>query len=228
MGMIVLLVSVSIVVGFLLFMGPGTARPFIDESGAPLVGSISEKIWLTIGGVEQGMFIKGTNADAPVLLYLHGGMPDHFLTGHYPTGLDEEFIVVWWEQRGSGLSYSDAIPAESVDIEQLVSDALELTNYLRKRFDQEKIYLMGHSGGTFLGIHAAARAPDLYHAYLGVAQMSKQLESERLAYDYMLARFKDEGNTRMVCRLEEAPVGATSGKLDHAGIVWGQRAAFVI
>ena len=51
-------------------------------------------------------------------------------------------------------------------------------------------YLMGHSGGTFIGIQAAARAPQLYHAYIGVAQMSNQLESEKLAYDYMLEQFK--------------------------------------
>ncbi len=67
-----------------------------------------------------------------------------------------------------------------------------MTNYLRKRFGQDKIYLMGHSGGTFIGIQAAARAPELYHAYIGVSQMSYQLKSEKLAYDYMLQRFKDE------------------------------------
>ena len=68
---------------------------------------------------------------------------------------------------------------------------------------------MGHSGGTFIGIQAAARAPELYHAYIGVAQMSRQLESERLAYDYMLQRFKDDGDARMVRKLEKAPVTDT-------------------
>ena len=153
------------------------------------------------------MFIKGKNARNPVLLYLHGGMPDYFLTEHYPTGLDEYFTVVWWEQRGSGLSYSAVIPPESVNPGQLVSDAVAVTNYLRKRFGQEKIYLMGHSGGTFIGIQAAAQAPELYRAYIGVAQMSNQLESERLAYGYMLQRFRDDGNTKMVRRLEAARIG---------------------
>ena len=195
------------VMAVLLFMSPGTPKPFLDDSGKPLGGSISEKIKVNINGVEQGMFIKGKNARNPVLLYLHGGMPDYFLTEHYPTGLDEYFTVVWWEQRGSGLSYSADIPPESVNPGQLVTDAVEVTNYLRKRFDQEKIYLMGHSGGTFIGIQAAVQAPKLYHAYLGVAQMSNQLESERLAYGYMLQRFRDDGNTKMVRRLEEARVG---------------------
>ena len=205
--MAVLLISLLVLVGVLLFMSPGTPKPFLDDSGKPLVGSISEKIKVNINGVDQGMFIKGKNARNPVLLYLHGGMPDYFLTEHYPTGLDEYFTVVWWEQRGSGLSYSADIPPESVNPGQLVTDAVEVTNYLRKRFDQEKIYLMGHSGGTFIGIQAAALAPELYHAYLGVAQMSNQLESERLAYGYMLQRFRDDENTKMVRRLEEARVG---------------------
>ncbi len=204
--MAVLLISLLVLVGVLLSMSPGTPKPFLDDSGKPLVGSISEKIKVNINGVEQGLFIKGKNARNPALLYVHGGMPDYFLTEHYPTGLDEYFTVVWWEQRGSGLSYSADIPPESVNPGQLVSDAVEVTNYLRKRFGQEKIYLMGHSGGTFIGIQAAAQAPELYHAYIGVAQMSNQLESERLAYGYMLQRFRDDGNTKMVRRLEEAQV----------------------
>jgi pimeloyl-ACP methyl ester carboxylesterase len=207
--MTVLLLSLIFLVVILGFISPGTPKPFLEDSGKPLAGSISEKIKVKIGGLEQGMFIKGKNARNPVLLYLHGGMPDYFLTAHYPTRLEEDFTVVWWEQRGSGLSYRADIRPESLNPEQLVSDTVELTNYLRQRFDQEKIYLMGHSGGTFIGIQAAARAPALYHAYLGVAQMSNQLESERLAYKYMLERFKNDGNTTMVRRLEEAPVGDT-------------------
>jgi pimeloyl-ACP methyl ester carboxylesterase len=180
--------------------------PFLDDNGKPLPGSISEKIHVDTNGVEQGMFIKSKDSSNPVLLYLHGGMPDYFLTQDYPTGLDEYFTVVWWEQRGSGLSSSSDIPPESVNPDQLVSDTLSVTNYLRTRFGQQKIYLMGHSGGTFIGIQAAARAPELYRAYIGVAQMSNQLESEKLAYAYMLQRFKDDGNAKMARTLGEAPV----------------------
>jgi pimeloyl-ACP methyl ester carboxylesterase len=161
--------------------------------------------------VEQGMFIVSKDATHPVLLYLHGGMPDYFLTQKYPTGFEDYFTVVWWEQRGSGLSYSTDIPPESITVEQMISDTLAVTNYLRHRFDQEKIYLMGHSGGTFIGIQAAARAPELYQAYIGVAQMSYQLKSESLAYEYMLQQFKESGNIKMVRKLEEAPVTMTGG-----------------
>jgi pimeloyl-ACP methyl ester carboxylesterase len=210
----VLLVCAFILVGVLLAYSPGKTEPFLDENGKLLAGSISEKVFVNINGVEQGMFIMSKDATHPVLLFLHGGMPDYFLTQKYPTGLEDYFTVVWWEQRGSGLSYSTDIPPETMTVEQLISDTLAVTNYLRHRFGQEKIYLMGHSGGTFIGIQAAARAPELYYAYIGVAQMSYQLKSERLAYEYMLQQFQENGNTRMVRKLEAAPVTMTEGTPD--------------
>jgi pimeloyl-ACP methyl ester carboxylesterase len=208
--MAVLFISVLVLLGVLLLLSPGTPKPFLDDRRMPLAGSISEKIRVNINGLEQGMFIQGRNVGNPLLLYLHGGLPDHFLNDRYPTGLDEIFTIVWWEQRGSGLSYHPDMAPESLNPEQLVSDTVALTNYLRARFGQNKIYLMGRSGGTFFGIQAAARAPELYRAYIAVAQISNQLESERLAHRYMLQRYKDEGNTKMAQRLEDGPVGATA------------------
>ncbi len=210
----VLLACSLILVGVLLLWSTGTPIPFVDENGSPVAGSISEKIHVNINGVAQGMFIKGKNAAHPVLLYLHGGMPEYFLTQQYPTGLENHFTVVWWEQRGSGISYSADIPPETMTLEQMISDTLEVTNYLRRRFGREKIYLMAHSGGTFIGVQAAARAPELYSAYIGVAQMSNQLKSERLAYEYMLQQFQKNGNLEMVRKLEAAPVTMTNGTPD--------------
>jgi len=207
----ILLACMLILVGVLQLWSPGKPEPFLDENGRPLADSISEKVFVNINGVEQGMFIKSKDATHPVLLYLHGGMPDYFLTQKYPTGLEDYFTVVWWEQRGSGISYSANIPPETMTLEQMISDTLEVTNYLRHRFGQEKIYLMGHSGGTFIGIQAAARAPELYYAYIGVAQMSNQLKSESLAYKYMLQQFQENGNLDMVRKLEAAPVTMTGG-----------------
>ncbi len=207
----VLLFCVFIVLCVMLAYSPGKPVPFLDENGKTIEGSISEKIHLNINGVEQGMFIKSKNAAHPVLLYLHGGMPDYFLTKKYHPGLEEYFTVVWWDQRGSGISCSADIPAESMTLEQMISDTLELTNFLRRRFDKDKIYLMGHSGGTFIGIHAAARAPEFYFAYIGVAQMSNQLKSEKLAYDYMLEQFNENGNRKMVGKLLTVPVTMRDG-----------------
>jgi pimeloyl-ACP methyl ester carboxylesterase len=213
----VMLIVLSIIFAFILVlvsvlwaMSPGKPKPFTGKDGKPLAGSISEKVFVNINGVKQGMFIKSKDATHPVLLYLHGGMPDYFLNEKYPTGLEDIFTIVWWEQRGSGISYSDDIPLETMTMGQLISDTLAVTNYLRQRFGVDKIYLMGHSGGSFIRIQVAARAPELYYAYIGESQISYQLESERLAYEYMLGQFKANGNTEMVRKLEAAPVSMTS------------------
>ncbi|MBE0643934.1 MAG: alpha/beta hydrolase [Bacteroidetes bacterium] len=198
-------------IGTLLLLSPGTPAPFTDENGNSLPASISEKTFIDVNGVKQGMFIKSRDSTHPVLLYLHGGLPEYYLTRQYPTGLEDLFTVVWWEQRGSGMSYSSDIPPESMTREQMIADVLRVTDYLRQRFGQDKIYLMGHSGGTFIGIQVAAQAPEKYAAYIGVAQMSRQLKSEMLAYDYMLRQFRENGNQDMVRTLEAAPVTMTGG-----------------
>ena len=200
-----------VIIGVLVILSPGKPRPILDAYGRPVVGSISEKTFVTINGVSQGMFIMGKDKDNPVLLYLHGGMPDYFLTERYPTGLENLFTVCWWEQRGAGLSYRPDIDKKTMTVNQLVSDAIAVTDYLRDRFGKEKIYLMGHSGGTFIAIQAAAKAPHLYHAYLGVAQVSDQLKSERRAYEYMVSEFQKNGDTRWVRKLKAAPVTIQEG-----------------
>jgi pimeloyl-ACP methyl ester carboxylesterase len=199
--------------GLLWRWSPGRPRPFLDAGGHVLAGSIAEKLRVNINGVAQGMFIKGTNRSNPVLLWVHGGpgMPDYFLGEQYPPGLEDLFTVVWWDQRGTGLSYDPGIPPATMTVEQFIADTLAVTDYLRERFDQDKIYLLGHSWGSFIGIQAAARAPERYHAYIGMAQMAHQLRSEKLAYDYMLAAYKNRGDLGMVRALEKAPVSMAGG-----------------
>ena len=203
----ILLGVIVILLGLLLAVSPGKVKPFLDEKGCVLAGSISEKIHVDINGTPQGMFIIGKNVDNPVLLFVHGGtaMPEYFLTQNYPTGMEQYFTVCWWDRRNAGLSYNANVPPETLTVEQSISDTLAVTNYLRSRFHQDKIYLMAHSGGSLIGIQASARAPELFYAYIGVGQMSYQLKSEILSYEYMLGRYQEIGNAKMVKQLEAAP-----------------------
>lgn len=201
------LAAILIIVVILLAKSPGKPKPFLGDNGKPLEGSISEKIYVEINGVHHGMFIQSRNITNPVLLFVHGGpgMPEYWLTQRYPTGLEEHFTVVWWDQRGAGLSYDSRIPPETMTAEQFVADTLEVTRYLIARFDKEKIYLLGHSWGSYIGIQAAAQAPELFYAYIGMGQISNQLQSEQLAYEYALTQFKAMGDLTMVQKLEAAP-----------------------
>jgi pimeloyl-ACP methyl ester carboxylesterase len=176
-----------------------------------------EKVFIDLNGAKQGMFIARSPGSGPVLLYLHGGMPEFFLDRAHPSGLEQLFTVVWWEQRGAGMSFRPGVPGERVTVESLIEDTLTLSDQLRRRFDQPRIYLMAHSGGTFLGIQAAARAPELFHAYIAIAQISDQLESEVLAYRYMLEECRKRGHSALARRLQRSPVtkdeGAPAGYL---------------
>jgi pimeloyl-ACP methyl ester carboxylesterase len=192
----------------LMIYSPGKPEPFLDEKGIPIENSISEKTFVTIGGVKQGMFIRSKNINNPVLLYVHGGpaFPNYFLIDKFKPGLEDYFTVCYWEQRGGGLSYTPDVTLKSMNFDQLTSDAIEVTNYLRVRFGKEKIYLLAHSGGTPFAIMAAARAPLLYSAYIGMAQITNQAESEKLAYKYMLEQFTTLKNKKALAEFKKYPI----------------------
>ena len=204
--LLVFVLSGLLFVGAVYIRSSGQPKPFLDKDGRPLAGSISEKVFVEINGLKQGMFVKGKCLSNPVLLYVHGGMPDFLLTQDYPTGLENHFTVVWWEQRGSGISFTDSIDLKTLNSRQLIEDTKTLSRYLCQRFGGEKIYLMGHSGGAFIGLQAAAEAPELYHAYIGVAQMVNQRASEKEAYDYMLQAFEKQGDRGTANKLRKASV----------------------
>lgn len=199
--------------GVLRAWSSGKPDALNDAAGLPIKGSISERVFVDVNGVRQGMIIQSTDISHPVLLFLHGGpgMPEFFLNTTHPTGLEQDFTVVWWEQRGAGISYSPNIPAQSMTLAQLIDDTISVTDYLRHRFGKDKIYLLGHSWGSFLGIQVAATAPELYHAYIGMGQVSCQLKSEVVAHSYMLEQYRARGDAAMVRKLEEAPANMTEG-----------------
>lgn len=207
-----LLILVSIMISllvmlfiYLLIQSPGKPNPFIDKSGNLLENSLSEKIFVNIGGVKQGMFIMSKNINNPVLLYVHGGpaFPNYFLIDKYKPGLEDYFTVCYWEQRGGGLSFTPEVSLESMNYNQFTTDAIEVTNYLRKRFKKEKIYILAHSGGTPIALKAVHKAPELYHAYIAMAQNTNQKESEKIAYKYMLDTYLKKGDKKAVKDLKK-------------------------
>ncbi len=215
MGWAILLLLALVATGaiFSWLRNPGTVPPLRDAAEDPIPGGISERFTVEIDGVPQGMIIQSVNPSNRVLLFLHGGpgMPEFFLQTSRPKGLEQDFTVVWWDQRGAGMSWSPDLDPADLTIDRLILDTIEVADYLRDRFGQDRILLLGHSWGSFLGLQVAARAPDRFTAYVGMAQVVHQLRSETTAREAMIAAYRDRGHSRMVQRLEAAPVSIEDG-----------------
>lgn len=202
------LLCIVIIALIILPPSSGKTKPFLDDKGNAIDGSISEKIFLEMNDTSLGMFIMAKDPNKPVLLFLGGGpgIPEYFLEQEFPVKLEDEFVVCYLEYRGTSLSYHPDIPLETMTIEQYISDAVGVTDYLLDRFGQEKIYLMGHSFGTYVGIQTASQHPELYHAYIAMAQIADQKKSELLAYTYMYEQYQATGNTKMTKQFDRYPV----------------------
>jgi pimeloyl-ACP methyl ester carboxylesterase len=109
---------------------------------------------------------------------------------------------VHWDQRGAGKSYSSRIPVETINRDQFVSDIRELSELLRKRFDVSKIYLVGHSWGSEIGVLAASRHPELFHAFVGVGQVVEKGEQEEISYRFVMDRARKSGDEIAIKELE--------------------------
>ncbi len=178
--------------------------PILGADGKPLPGSIASLEKVRLGGVDQWLIIRGQDVHKPVLLFLSGG-PGASEAGRvvrFNQELEKHFVVVIWEQRGCGKSYPSINPKASLTVDQYASDVIELAEMLRTRFDEEKVYLVGHSWGTIIGVPAVQQRPDLFYAYVGTAQMVDVAETDQIIYQMVLDHSRQVGDSAFVKTLE--------------------------
>jgi len=153
--------------------------------------------YVNINGVQQWMLIRGEDAHKPLLLYLHGGpgSPETILAGRrYSSGIEKHFVVVHWEQRGTCKSYRRALERAPLTNHQLIEDVDAVSRHLLTTYRREKLYLIGHSHGSLLGIVAIANHPERYYAYIGVGQFVNSIEQERISLRFALDYLERRGN----------------------------------
>ena len=183
---------------------PATTDPIVDADGQTVAGSVAELTRVDIGGHDLALMIRGRSTQNPVLLFLAGGPGGSELGAmrRHSEALEDDFVVVTFDQRGTGKSYDQLDPTGTMTLDGAVADAVAVTNYLRDRFDEEKVYLVGQSWGTTLGVLAVQQHPELYRAYVGVGQMVSQAATDKIFYEDTLAWAREEGNTDLVDTLE--------------------------
>ena len=187
----------------------------IDEAGA-----------VDIGGIHQWITVRGRDRRNPILLVIHGGpaapdLPNRYL---FEAPWTDYFTVVEWDQRGAGKTYELNDPAKvapTMHKERMVEDAEELVGYLRATYDKKKIFALGHSWGTILGLSLAERRPDWLYAYIGVGQIINMREGEAIGYDWVLSAARKAGDAQTIEELSAiAPYPEPNGSLpiDKIGV----------
>jgi len=166
---------------------------------------MNEERYLSLGGIQQWISIRGISEQKPILIFLHGGpgISLNALFEYYNSELENNFLVVNWDQRGAGKSFSKFIPPESMKVDTFVSDLKELVEYLKKRFGKEKVCILGESWGSLLGIKYAQKYPEDVFAFIGTGQVSNMKESERLGYEFVLSEAKKTGNKKALRQLKK-------------------------
>ncbi len=164
---------------------------------------VNEERFVTIGGIEQWVTIRGDSCANPVILFLHGG-PGNPLSPFASTiyaGWEKDFTLVQWDQRGAGRTFGRNPEPGALSLELMTGDGIELATWLRQRLGQDKVILMGGSWGSVLGVLMAKARPDLFHAYLGSGQLVDYAQNQAASYRLALARAQQEQDADTLAKL---------------------------
>jgi len=196
-------VTIVLNAGLLILSQLTASTPrIVDENGNTPANSIAELRELELNGRKQWISVRGWDKNAPVLLFLAGGPGGTQMAAvrHELAELEKHFVVVNWDQPGSGKSYY-AEKTKNITVQTYIQEGHALTEYLKDRFAQEKIYLIGESWGSALGIFLAHRYPESYHAFIGTGQMVDFAETERMDYAKAMEIAKNNGDTALIEKL---------------------------
>jgi len=227
-----------------------SAKPAFSRQDARDIIAASRKIvsshgietmtQIPIDGTQQWISVRGHDSRNPILLFLHGGpaSPDMPLSWTFQTPWEDYFTVVQWDQRGAGKTYAANDPekvAAGMTIEKMTADANEVVEYLRRTYHKQKIFLLGHSWGSALGVRVAQEHPEWFYAYIGVGQVANTRESEAVGYRFAVEQARAHDNQEALRELAAlAPYPAPGKPLDlqtiskqrkwleyYGGLSWG-------
>lgn len=202
---------------------------------------IQELIEIPVGGTKQWISVRGRDRANPILLVIHGGpaAPEMPASWFYQTPWEEFFTVVQWDQRGAGKTYranDPAVIAPTLSLDRIVDDAAEVITYLRKTYGKDKVFVLGHSWGSVVGISLARKHPELLYAYVGMGQVINGHDNERIGYQMTLQAAEAANNVQAVKELKAiAPYPAPDGtvaleklgterkwSIFFGGLTWGR------
>jgi pimeloyl-ACP methyl ester carboxylesterase len=160
---------------------------------------VEKLIAVPINGTSQWLSIRGRDKRNPILLCIHGGpgSPEMPIAWTIDSPWEDYFTVVQWDQRGAGKTYAANDPKAveaGMTIAQMTDDAAEVTRYLEREYGKRKIFVLGHSWGSILGLELAQKHPELLYAYIGVGQLVSSERNEKDGFAFAIAQAKATHN----------------------------------
>ncbi len=191
----------------------GAFRSIVSPRG------IDERLKITVGDTQQWISVRGRDSHNPIILFIHGGpaSPEMQTSWTWAGAWEDYFTVVQWDQRGAGKSYIANDPAAigpTLSLKRISEDAAEVVQYLRQRYHKEKVFVIGHSWGSVVGLTLARQHPEWLFAYVGMGQVISGPENERVGYRLTVQQAESLKNTDAIKELESiAPYPETDGSL---------------
>lgn len=165
--------------------------------------------YIKINGIEQYLLHYSTNAELPVLLFLHGGpgMSESTFAYAFQKELSGLFNIVHWDQRGAGKTLTkDRKISNYPSVDELIDDLLEIVYYLKKKYNKEKVVILGHSWGSVLGTLFVMKYPQEVLYYIGAGQVVDIVENEKIGYEKVRELIIKAGNKKDLDSLEKIGV----------------------
>lgn len=198
------LTAVALLVLAVVVARPAHTDPIRAADGSTLPGSVAELVDVPTGGHKLGLMLRGADTTNPVVLFLAGGPGGSELGAmrRHLQELEDHFVVATLDQRGTGRSYDELDPTDTLTVDSAVADVVAVTRYLLDRFDEQELIVVGNSWGTLLGVQAVQRHPELYAAFVGAGQMVSPRATDELFYEDTLAWARRSGRTDLAAELE--------------------------
>lgn len=158
---------------------------------------------------EQKHWIKlrGWNRNNPIILFVHGGpgapLFPHIKDLGYNTDLEKNYVIAYWEQIGTGKSFQNKIPDSIMTIDKFVTYTIKLSQYIKNKFSNPKLYIIARSWGSLISLFAVNKNPELFNGYISIGQLIYPLKNDSLSYEHTIKLAQRFNNNETLKKLEK-------------------------
>ncbi|WP_136708996.1 alpha/beta hydrolase [Agromyces sp. H66] len=164
-------------------------------------GGVNRQEWVRLGGIEQWVTIRGADRANPVLLVVHGGPASPYIPFNPRLSAWERVVtVVQWDQRGAGKTFVRNGRDDTLTVDRVVADGLELADWIARELGQDRVILMGSSVGTVIATRMLRAAPERFDHYIGANQVG--LASRAASWRETRAALARRGDRRGIAALD--------------------------